>query len=106
MVTTEKTQAPGRPWTVIGTYADFDTAERHASQFRSRTDTQVKVKQMETGFTVRTRVLDVKVSRQAIERVIEERPTFEEPVSKKNKLKAKDRRAKQRKSGSEEIDDE
>lgn len=106
MATTEKTHAPGRPWTVVGTHSDFDTADRHASQYRAQSGTQVKVKRIASGFTVRTRALESKAAKQAIEPMIEERPTFEEPVSKKTKLKAKDRRAKQRNSGSEDYDDE
>ena len=107
MATTDKTQAPGRPWTVVGTHADFETADRHASQYRAQSGTQVKVKQIASGFTVRTRVTESKSTNRSDAPVIEERPTFEEPVSKKTKLKAKDRRAKQqRRSDSSEFDDE
>ena len=107
MAITDNSQAPGRPWTVVGTHSDFETADRHASQYRSTSGTQVKVKRVAAGFTVRTRADEVKPEKRVSAPIIEERPTFEEPVSKKTKLKAKDRRAKQqRRSDSDEFDDE
>ncbi len=107
MATTDKTHTPGRAWTVVGTHPDFETADRHASQYRAQSGTQVKVKRLAVGFTVRTRALEVKSAKQAPVTSIEERPTFEEPVSKKTKLKAKDRRAKQqRRSDVDDTDEE
>lgn len=107
MAITDNSQAPGRPWTVVSTHSDFETADRHASQYRSTSGTQVKVKRVAAGFTVRTRADEVKPEKRVSAPIIEERPTFEEPVSKKTKLKAKDRRAKQqRRSDSDEFDDE
>jgi hypothetical protein len=65
----------------------------------------VKIKRIAAGFTVRTRQLDVKAVQSASPILSEERPTFEEPVSKKSKLKAKDRRAKERRTESDDESD-
>lgn len=106
MATTDKTQTRGRAWTVVGTYPDFETADRHASQYRSKAGAHVKVKRIASGFTVRTRMDEVKAEKRGSAPIIDERPTFEEPISKKTKMKAKDRRAKQSRLGSDEIVDD
>ncbi|NDC23827.1 MAG: hypothetical protein EBZ49_06820 [Proteobacteria bacterium] len=100
-----KSQTQGRPWTVVGTFPEFSDADMHAGKFRSSSGTQVKIKRIAAGFTVRTRQLDVKLVQSSAPVTSEERPTFEEPVSKKSKLKAKDRRAKERRSESEDESD-
>lgn len=103
MENNQKTATQGRPWTVIATFSDFESA--HALSERSKQEKGVhsKVKRLASGFTVRTRRDESKqVSKAETLPDIAERPTFEEPVSKKSKLKAKDRRAKERRSGSDE----
>jgi hypothetical protein len=105
LIEKSKSQTQGRSWTVVGTFPEFSDADSHAGKFRSNSGIQVKIKRIAAGFTVRTRQLDVKAVQSASPILSEERPTFEEPVSKKSKLKAKDRRAKERRTESDDESD-
>jgi len=105
LIEKSKSQTQGRPWTVVGTFPEFAEADSHAGRFRSSSGTQVKIKRIAAGFTVRTRQLESRAVEAPSPTPNEERPTFEEPVSKKAKLKAKDRRAKERRSESEDESD-
>ena len=100
-----KSQTQGRPWTIVGTFPEFSDADSHAVKFRSSSGTQVKIKRIAAGFTVRTRQIENRAVEAPALTPSDERPTFEEPVSKKAKLKAKDRRAKERRSESEDESD-
>lgn len=103
MATTEKTHTPGRSWTVVGTFPTFEAASSRADIERSTRGQQVKVKQIAAGFTVRTRRVE--------HAPVETRPDFiEEKASqdspKRSKLKAKDRRARERKSSDSDDTEE
>jgi len=82
--------APGRPWTVVGTFPSFEAASSRAEIERSIKGQQVKVKRISEGFTVRTR-RDVSP--------LQKQVTAEAPPAadaKRPKLKAKDRRSRDR----------
>ena len=106
MENNQKSPTQGRPWTVIATFSDFESAHALAERSKQERGLQSKVKHLASGFTVRTRQNETKqVTKQASQAetlsIIAERPTFEEPVSKKFKQKAKDRRAKERRPDSD-----
>jgi hypothetical protein len=103
MENNQKTATQGRPWTVIATFSDFESAHALSERSKQERGMQSKVKRLASGFTVRTRRDETKqTSKTESLPTIAERPTFEEPVSKKTKLKAKDRRAKERRPDSDE----
>lgn len=78
----------GKLWTVVGTYPSYEAAAARADNEKSNR-VEVKVKHTESGFTVRTRATERSVTHKS-EEVLAESP------SKKSKLKAKDRRARER----------
>ena len=96
MATTENMHTQGRAWTVVGTFPTFEAATSRAEIERGTRGQQVKVKQIAAGFTVRTRRIE--------HAPVESRPdyveekTTQQDTSKRSKLKAKDRRARDRKN--------
>lgn len=72
----------GKPWTVVATFSEYGPARSKAEQLRAAGDLQVKVKQLSSGYTVRTRKASA--------------ASTETPSSQsKSRVKAKDRRAKE-----------
>lgn len=90
MPDTNNTGHLGKSWTVVGTYPSYEAAAARADNEKSNR-VEVKVKQNTSGFTVRTRMTERAIAHKE-EEVLTESP------SKKTKLKAKDRRARERKT--------
>lgn len=95
MAGSDSTNAPGRPWTIVGTFSTYEAASAKAAQHKGSRNVEVKIKQLSTGFTVRTRQEERAAS-----------PVHQESAPsgavKKTKMKAKERRALERSASAED----
>ena len=95
----------GTPWTIVGTFADYALAEKRANDFRANGTNEVKIKLLAAGFSVRTRQTARTVAAIAKNDVVLHEETIETVSAKKSRVKAKDRRAREKNTESSNDDE-